>query len=124
MATALRVFPHARARRRPVRRSVEVEGPHAGEEYIHFFSPCSYQYEVMYMKKRVKNENLSVLIYLELAPDGFESNARASAHAAADGIEAGEGQHARVVESEWSWSCWTGKKITGTGTAHQRPYCT
>ena len=77
----------------------------------------------MYMKKRVKNENLSVLIYLELAPDGFESNARTSAHAAADGIEAGEGQHARVVESEWSWSCWTGKKITGTGTAHQRPYC-
>ena len=40
----------ARRRARPVCRSVEVEGPHAGEEYIDFFFTMQLSIEVMYMK--------------------------------------------------------------------------
>ena len=39
---------HCRAR--AVHRSVEVEGPHVGEEYIDFFFTMQLSIEVMYMK--------------------------------------------------------------------------
>ena len=76
-----RASPHARARRRRSSSSTSSASECRGGR-----PPCGGR---VYQEKRAKNEKLSVLIYLGLAPDGFESNVRASARAAGDGVKPG-----------------------------------